>query len=469
MAEAGTSHPRIFVSHSAKDNDFGAKLVSDLQRAIGDNDAIWYDVSGLQGGDEWWDKIVEELTTRDVFIIVLSPNSVVSRWVLRELNTAINEGKRIVPVLYQPCKVRADLKTIQIIYFVSPKDYDTTFNELLTTLGLLEPPPPPVPPVPGSPDISNDQAALQSKLPGVTTSPKTREPGHDISRVRARLLEGISHVSPVRFALLAGLAILVIIAGIFGFSFAFGGNQGNHTPGNATMTANAQLTATYQAYAAAAAAFQAQQANGTATAFAPTQTAALTAYQNPYPPHLGTLALNDPLRDNTQIYGWDENTTPPSCVFTGGTYQVGGSGKYTNACYAKSTNYSNFAFQVQMTIIKKGGCGGLVFRADNTSLKFYLFEVCTDGTYCLASITSAEASWLKSPTPFAAIHTYLNQANVLAVVASGSKFDLYINLEHITSVNDRTYSHGQVGVAGTGPTDQSAVWVAFSNAKVWTL
>lgn len=87
-------------------------------------------------GDEWWDKIVEELTTRDVFIIVLSPNSIVSHWVRLELDTAINEGIRIIPVLYQPCKVRADLKIRQIISFAPPKDYDTAFNELLRALGL---------------------------------------------------------------------------------------------------------------------------------------------------------------------------------------------------------------------------------------------------------------------------------------------------------------------------------------------
>lgn len=487
MDKAVNSLPRIFVSHSVTDNEFAAKLVADLQRAIGDIDAVWYDVSGLRGGDMWWDKILEELTASDIFIIVLTPNSVVSRWVIRELNTAINEGKRVVPVLYQPCKIRADLKTIQMISFLSPKAYETAFKELCTALGIVEQLPKVVtPPAPSSPVIPRtDQTSPQtggnttdnqapppigiippSKSYGVTIPPKAPWPRH-----------GISHVSRTRVILLAGLAILVITAGIFGFSFFFGGNQGNYTPGNATMTANAHVTATYQAYDNAAATIKAQvnakatatanlepQVNATATAFAPTVTAATTTSQNPYPAHVGTMTLNDPLRDNK--YGWYEND---NCGFTGSAYHVSGSGQYVNVCFAKSTNYSNFAFQVQVTIIK-GGCGGLVFRADNTSFKFYMFDVCTDGTYSLTSYTSAGSTWLISPTIFAAIHTYPNQANVLAVVASGSKFDLYINLEHTTSVNDSTYNHGQIGVAAFSvQSDQSDVEVAFSNVKVWAL
>jgi hypothetical protein len=482
VSKAGSSHPRIFVSHSAKDNDFGKRLISDLQRTIGDNDAVWYDVSGLQGGDEWWDKIVEELTKSDVFIIVLSPNSVVSRWVRRELDTAINEGKRIIPVLYQPCQVRADLKTIQMISFLHPKDYETAFNELLTTLGLSTPPPPP--PVPGSGVSSTDQTSpstreitAEKQAPTLTdvAPPKVPEPSRGIPHVRISLPKGISHVSPVRIALLAGLAVLLIVGGVIAFSLISSGNQGKQAPGSATMTANTQLTATVQANANAVATIEAQTyatatvtTNATATAYAPTQTAidaTVTASQNRFPPRLGTLALNDQLRDNTQGYGWDENA---NCAFSGGAYHVIGTAQYANTCNASSTNYSNFAFQVQLTIIK-GGCGGLVFR---NNIGFYFFEVCTDGIYGLASYTSTDAPWLISPTPSAAINTHLNQTNVLAVIANGSKFDLYVNLEHITSVNDSTYSHGQIGFAANGilsGQSGSEVEVAFSNAKVWTL
>ena len=67
---------RIFVSHSHLDNDFGTRLAQDLRRVLKDESAVFYDVlGGLHGGETWWEKIVEELSARDVFILVLSPDA----------------------------------------------------------------------------------------------------------------------------------------------------------------------------------------------------------------------------------------------------------------------------------------------------------------------------------------------------------------------------------------------------------
>src|SRR6266571_6881572 len=82
----------IFVSHSHLDNDFGTKLAQDLRGVLKDEQAVWYDVlGGLHGGVTWWEKIVEELTARDVFLLVLSPDAMNSLWVRREIDMALNE------------------------------------------------------------------------------------------------------------------------------------------------------------------------------------------------------------------------------------------------------------------------------------------------------------------------------------------------------------------------------------------
>jgi hypothetical protein len=132
----------IFISHSHIDNEFGTRLAQDLRRVLGDESAVWYDVlGGLHGGDNWWEKIVEELTARKVFVVVLSPEAALSPWVKDEINLAWSqknskEGKRIIPLLYRECTVRADLKTLQVISFLSPTTYETAFKEVLLTLGL---------------------------------------------------------------------------------------------------------------------------------------------------------------------------------------------------------------------------------------------------------------------------------------------------------------------------------------------
>jgi len=128
---------RIFVSHSHLDNDFGTRLAQDLRRVLKEERAVFYDVlGGLHGGDTWWDKIVEELTARNVFLLVLSPDAMNSLWVRREINIALNKNKLIVPVLYRPCPIRADLEIIQIISFLAPKPYEAAFQEVLIALDL---------------------------------------------------------------------------------------------------------------------------------------------------------------------------------------------------------------------------------------------------------------------------------------------------------------------------------------------
>src|SRR2546421_9254668 len=128
---------RIFVSHCHLDNDFGTRLAQDLRRVLADEDAVFYDVlGGLHGDERWWEKIVEELTARDVFLLILSPDAMNSSWVRREIDVALNENKHIIPLLYRSCTIRADLKILQIISFLAPRQYEAAFQEVLRALGL---------------------------------------------------------------------------------------------------------------------------------------------------------------------------------------------------------------------------------------------------------------------------------------------------------------------------------------------
>src|SRR2546421_1319054 len=132
---------RIFISHSHVDNDFGTKLAQDLCRVLTDEDAVFYDILGLYGGEVWWEKIVEELSNRDAFLLVLSPDAMNSQWVRREINIAFNRNKYIIPILYRTCTIRADLEILQIISFLAPKSYEVAFQEVLGALGLPKEPP----------------------------------------------------------------------------------------------------------------------------------------------------------------------------------------------------------------------------------------------------------------------------------------------------------------------------------------
>ncbi len=132
--------PRIFISHSHHDNAFGQQLVADLRGLLGE-DAVWYDASGgLHGGDEWWDRIVAEITERTTFIVILSPEALASKWVPREMSIAyrlhVELGHHLIPIMFQPCQRRSDWALIQEVDFVAPRAYQDAFADLCGVLGI---------------------------------------------------------------------------------------------------------------------------------------------------------------------------------------------------------------------------------------------------------------------------------------------------------------------------------------------
>jgi hypothetical protein len=183
--------------------------------------------------------------------------------------------------------------------------------------------------------------------------------------------------------------------------------------------------------------------------------------QNPYPPYTGTLALNDPLSDNSLGYFWDENS---SCQFgLNGTYHVKIAEQQQFYYCGTSTTFSNFAYEVRMRILN-GDCGGITFRADPTTNSEYYFRICTGGSYVLYVYTDTSIQPLASGN-HPAINAVQTEENLVAVVANGNTITLYVNNQQITSLSDSTNSQGKIGVAANdidNPTE-----VEFRDARVW--
>src|SRR6266699_3548346 len=327
---------------------------------------------------------------------------------------------------------------------------------------LTPPPPPgfePLPPAVSARAPSAYEQTIQSSNPylpsafaSTTPSPGSIRPGLAPAR------PGSGAPGPSRpkgrVILLIGLALL-IIAGSVGLYSVIHANQ------VATATAHAHATATAAAFSATGT----TQAQATGTA---------TAYQDLYNSSTsGTPALSDPLHDNSIGNQWYEgtNTANGVCAFSGGAYHASESQTNTFiACDSDSTSsdFSNFAYQVQMKIIK-GDAGGVVFRANDTNGKYYVFSVSQDGSYeffvCPPNASKCNSTLLSSSS--GVINQGLNQTNVVTVVVKGNTITLYVNQQEIDRVTDNTFSHGQIGVIAydiTRPTE-----VVYNNAKLWTL
>lgn len=233
------------------------------------------------------------------------------------------------------------------------------------------------------------------------------------------------------------------------------------TEAHGTAIANAHATTTARAQANATATMQAQttaQAQATATVLQNIYTRVTS----------GTPVLHSSLVYPDR-YNWDTyNTTDGGgCSFTAGALHasVFSKGFYV-PCFAHATNFSNFVYQVQVTI-HEGDAGGIVFRADDANSRFYLFRIGRDGFYSLYVSNDDKHNLPIAYDSSTAIKTAQNQPNLLTVVAQGDIFYLYINKQYVGSAHDNSYSAGEIGVFAGDNNNRTDV--SFSNAQVWSL
>ena len=292
-------------------------------------------------------------------------------------------------------------------------------------------------------------------LPTTMRSPASSFPANQFVTGNGKL----SGSSRGRTILLAGLALLVILAGL-GFSLALINHNGSSVAGTSTATSH-KNTGTALTTATSGAT---NSATGAATV-------PLTQISNPYAPHRGTLILDDPLHDNSKGYMWDITTIAGqgSCGFANNVYHVAQDsplGGITGCNPEALTSLNDFTLQVQLTIIS-GDAGGVTLRVVHSN--FYLFAIAPDGSYHFDIVNgnglSLPSVVKQGTSPF--IRKGLNQPNLLAVVAIGSKFSLYVNNHQIDTVSDSTFAAGQLGLAAEE--SSNATDVAFSNAKVWKM
>jgi hypothetical protein len=98
-SEAVMAAGRTFISYSR--NDEGASFAADLRKQLEAKDlSVWQDIVALEGGRDWWSQIEDALKSRTLqhFVLVVTPASLASPVVRREIRLARQEGKTVCPV-----------------------------------------------------------------------------------------------------------------------------------------------------------------------------------------------------------------------------------------------------------------------------------------------------------------------------------------------------------------------------------
>lgn len=304
-----------------------------------------------------------------------------------------------------------------------------------------------VPYIPYSPLLS---ASSTSPKSGTATASPSHEQQNTASsnKPQAVVQDKFGQSSPTltRMALLliALLALLILGSGSGILVYA---NVVHPNELQANATAVAQSVVTGQA-----------QATATANAQSPQSVYNRTTQTNP--------SFSNAL-DGQSSSPWSARSIGNSgCVFNKGAYHlhVAPTDNYVY-CSATGTNYKNFIYQVQITMINGLGAG-ITFRSSNENLPSFVFSITTTGLYSLDALQSSQQVLAFGRS--SAIHLGQNQTNVIAVMARGSTISLFINKQFIKSVSDENYSPGEIGMF-TGNAPRSNIDVAFSNAQVWDL
>lgn len=123
----------VFLSHSHEDKEFVRRLAINLTAA---GVKVWLDEAEIKIGDSLIRKIEEGISTVEYVAACLSPNSVSSNWVTKELDIAMTKeikGKRVVvlPILIQDCEIPPFLSDKCYADFRDPARYESEFRKLL--------------------------------------------------------------------------------------------------------------------------------------------------------------------------------------------------------------------------------------------------------------------------------------------------------------------------------------------------
>ncbi len=136
MTRMSRSQPSIFLSHSSADNTFAKRLGTALaQNGV----RVWIDEAEIRVGDGLLQKITEGITGMEYLGVILSPKSVKSRWVQKELHIAMIEEIedrriKVLPIYYRGCTIPAFLRDKVYADFRNPRLFQHSLVKLLDRL-----------------------------------------------------------------------------------------------------------------------------------------------------------------------------------------------------------------------------------------------------------------------------------------------------------------------------------------------
>nr|MDQ3007562.1 toll/interleukin-1 receptor domain-containing protein [Chloroflexota bacterium] len=216
-----------FISYSRQDKDFALELARELKSA---GYLVWLDQLDIPTGARWDDEVERALKECGIFLIILTPASVSSENVKDEIGYAIDNGKRILPVLLKECTVPLRLRRFQYVDFTKMKfnegikRAEQLLHNLITEWSTH---------VPSIiiPETENVPKTAKTALPSVPVQGDS--PSRTLVSIRTRI-----------FALTAAVFVLIIAVGVMkllSLSSSPSNNGNQNSSVQITVTANSPI------------------------------------------------------------------------------------------------------------------------------------------------------------------------------------------------------------------------------------
>ena len=127
----------VFISYSRRDQGFVRRLHDALSVEGRDT---WVDWEDIPPTAEWMPEIYSAINAADTFVFVLSPDSVASDICQQELTHAVNQHKRLIPLVRLEVKAGVapeSLSKLNWIFFREQDDFTEALSLIARGLGIL--------------------------------------------------------------------------------------------------------------------------------------------------------------------------------------------------------------------------------------------------------------------------------------------------------------------------------------------
>jgi hypothetical protein len=125
---------KVFISYSRKDIEFAKRLTAELQKSDLD---FWIDWEGIPPTVDWWREIEKGIEEADVFLFLISPDSTKSKICGKEIDCAVKNGKRIIPIIVREIEWQdtpPQLGHLNYIFFSRDDGFDAAVKKLMTAI-----------------------------------------------------------------------------------------------------------------------------------------------------------------------------------------------------------------------------------------------------------------------------------------------------------------------------------------------